>query len=60
MEKLRFTMFGIVFGVILGAGGAHSFTIVTGSPLPAQQGGAWTAYHSAIPAKAQEESSPTF
>lgn len=60
MEKLRYTVFGIAFGMILGVGGAHSFTVATGSTPRAPEGGAWTAYHSAIPSQPQEEPSPTF
>ena len=60
MEKLRYTFFGIAFGMILGIGGAHSFTIATETASQPLEGGVWTKYHAAIPAQPAQEPSPTF
>ena len=58
MEKLRYTLCGIVFGVILG---------VSAAPVPAPavaasvtEGTVWTPHHAAIATTAREEPSPTF
>ena len=59
MDKLRYTLIGTLFGIILGAGAAPVLQAGTETPRPLE-GGAWTSYHAAIPARADEEASPTF
>jgi hypothetical protein len=58
MERLRYTLFGIVFGVILGVSAAPtpSHTVAA----TAMEGTAWTPYHAAIPGEPREEPSPSF
>jgi len=59
MDKLRYTLIGTILGIILGAGAAPVLQAGTAPSLPSD-GGAWTSYHAAIPARAEEEASPTF
>jgi hypothetical protein len=59
MDKLRYGFIGTLFGILLGAGAAPVLQAGTETSRPAE-GGAWTSYHSAIPARAEEEASPTF
>ena len=59
MDKLRYALIGTIVGIILGAGAAPVLQAGTETSRPAQ-GGVWTSYHAAIPARAQEEASPTF
>ena len=59
MDKLRYSLIGTIIGIILGAGAAPVLQAGTEAPRPAE-GGAWTSYHAAIPARTEEEASPTF
>jgi len=59
MDKVRYTLIGTIFGIILAASAAPVLEAGTDTSRPAD-GGAWTSYHAAIPARTQEEASPTF
>ena len=60
MEKLGYTLSGFIVGTLLGAGAAHALAPRTYSVTAAAEGTAWTKYHAAIPAQAQQEQAPTF